>query len=236
MSHPAQLRIPATYMRGGTSKGVFFSLDDLPREAQRPGVERDALVLRIIGSPDPYGKQIDGMGGATSSTSKVVIVSRSQRPDHDVDYLFGQVSIDDALVDWSGSCADLSAAVGPFAISNALLPFARVPLDGIATVCIWQKNTGKTLLAKVPIRDAEVQELGDFELEGVPFPAGEIVLEFLDSASGADGDGEAMFPTETLQVSTSVERQHEVRHIDRVVMSRSARVLMNGFVHVPKPW
>jgi 2-methylaconitate cis-trans-isomerase PrpF len=236
MSHPAQVRIPATYMRGGTSKGVFFSLDDLPREAQRPGVERDALFLRIIGSPDPYGKQIDGMGGATSSTSKVVIVSRSQQPGHDVDYLLGQVSVNEAFVDWSGSCADLSAAVGPFAISNALLPFARVPLDGIATVRIWQKNIGKTLLAKVPIRDAEVQELGDFELEGVTFPAGEIVLEFLDSASGADGDGQAMSSTETLEAGAGVERQHEARQVDRMLMSRSARVLMDGCVRVPKTW
>lgn len=198
MNAQAQLRIPATYMRGGTSKGVFFSLDDLPVEAQQPGSERDALLLRLSGSPDPYGKQIDGMGGATSSTSKVVIVSRSQKPDHDVDYLVGRVSIDKATVDWSGSCGDLSAAVGPFAISNALLPFARVPINGIAIVRIWQQNIGKTILAQVPVRDAEVQELGDFELDGVTFPAAEIVLEFLDPASSAQGDCAAMFPTGNL--------------------------------------
>jgi probable AcnD-accessory protein PrpF len=198
MSFPAQIRIPATYMRGGTSKGVFFSLDDLPLEAQRPGIERDALLLRVIGSPDAYGKQIDGMGGGTSSTSKVVIVSSSRRPNHDVDCLFGQVSIDSAFVDWSGNCGNLSAAVGPFAVTKALLPFARIPLNGIATVRIWQENIGKTIVAEVPVRDAEVQELGNFELDGVTFPAAEIVLAFLDPAAGEDGDDKAMFPTGNL--------------------------------------
>ena len=198
MSFRAQIRIPATYMRGGTSKGVFFSLDDLPLEAQQPGIERDALFLRVLGSPDAYGKQIDGMGGGTSSTSKVVIVSPSRRPDHDVDYLFGQVSIGSAFVDWSGNCGNLSAAVGPFAVTKALLPFARIPLNGIATVRIWQENIGKTIIADVPVHNAEVQELGDFELDGVTFPAAEIVLAFLDPAAGQNGDGIAMFPTGNL--------------------------------------
>ncbi|MDH4847962.1 2-methylaconitate cis-trans isomerase PrpF [Pseudomonas sp. BN605] len=195
MSFLPQLRIPATYMRGGTSKGVFFSLDDLPLEAQEPGAERDALLMRVIGSPDPYGKQIDGMGGATSSTSKTVIVSPSRRPGHDIDYLFGQVSIDRPFVDWSGNCGNLSAAVGAFAIAKGLMPFARLPEDGVATVRIWQANIGKTIIAEIPIKNGEVQELGDFELDGVTFPAAEISLAFLDPAAGEEGEEGAMFPT-----------------------------------------
>src|SRR5450830_1715248 len=180
MTHPAQIKIPATYIRGGTSKGVFFRLQDLPPAAQVPGAARDAILLRVIGSPDPYGKQIDGMGGATSSTSKTVILSRSGRADHDVDYLFGQVAIDSAFVDWSGNCGNLSAAVGPFAISNGLVNPDRIPLNGICTVRIWQANIGKTIIAHVPITDGQVQETGDFELDGVTFPAAEVQLEFLD--------------------------------------------------------
>jgi probable AcnD-accessory protein PrpF len=186
-----QIKIPATYMRGGTSKGVFFKVADLPTAAQQPGAVRDALLLRVIGSPDPYGKQTDGMGGATSSTSKVVLLSKSEQSDHDVDYLFGQVSIDKPVVDWSGNCGNLSAAVGPFAISNGLVDSSRVPDNGIATVRIWQANIRKTIIAKVPITNKQVQETGDFELDGVTFPAAEIEVEFVDPA---DGDG-AMFPT-----------------------------------------
>ena len=198
MSLLPQVRIPATYMRGGTSKGVFFRLQDLPEKAQVPGAARDALLLRVIGSPDPYGKQIDGMGGATSSTSKTVILSKSNRPDHDVDYLFGQVSIDKAFVDWSGNCGNLSAAVGPFAIGNGLVDPGRVPRDGIATVRIWQANIGKTIVAHVPVTDGAVQETGDFELDGVTFPAAEVQLEFMDPAAEEEGAGGAMFPTGNL--------------------------------------
>lgn len=195
MPHAPQIRIPATYLRGGTSKGVFFRLQDLPKAAQVPGAARDALLQRVIGSPDPYGKQIDGMGGATSSTSKTVIVSKSDRSDHDVDYLFGQVAIDKAFVDWSGNCGNLSAAVGPFAIAGGLVDPARVPRDGIATVRIWQANIGKTIVAHVPMTDGAVQETGDFELDGVTFPAAEVQLEFLDPAAEEEGAGGAMFPT-----------------------------------------
>jgi len=196
MPHIPQIKIPATYMRGGTSKGVFFRLQDLPEAAQVPGPARDALLLRVIGSPDPYGKQIDGMGAATSSTSKAVIVSRSSRPGHDVDYLFGQVSIDQPFVDWSGNCGNLSAAVGPFAIQSGLLDADRVPRDGHAIVRIWQANIGKTIVAHVPITGGAVQETGDFELDGVTFPAAEVQLEFLDPADEGDGEGGgAMFPT-----------------------------------------
>jgi hypothetical protein len=195
MSHAPQIRIAATYMRGGTSKGVFFRLQDLPAAAQQPGAARDALLMRVIGSPDPYGKQIDGMGGATSSTSKTVILSRSARPDHDVDYLFGQVAIDKAFVDWSGNCGNLSAAVGPFAVANGLIDPARLPRNGILTVRIWQANIGKTIIAHVPITDGAVQETGDFELDGVTFPAAEVQLEFVDPAAEEEGAGGAMFPT-----------------------------------------
>ena len=196
MAHQPQIRIPATYMRGGTSKGVFFRLQDLPAAAQTPGAARDALLMRVIGSPDPYGKQIDGMGGATSSTSKTVIIAKSERPDHDVDYLFGQVSIDQKFVDWSGNCGNLSAAVGPFSISAGLVDPARVPRDGVAVVRIWQANIGKTIIAHVPMTDGAVQETGDFELDGVTFPAAEVQLEFLDPAAEEDGEGGgAMFPT-----------------------------------------
>ena len=195
MSHSPQLKIPATYMRGGTSKGVFFHLQDLPEAAKKPGPARDKLLLRVIGSPDPYGKQIDGMGGATSSTSKTVILSKSTKADHDVDYLFGQVSIDQAFVDWSGNCGNLSAAVGPFAISHGLVDASRVPYDGIAVVRIWQANIGKTIIAHVPMTNGVVQETGDFELDGVTFPAAEVQLEFMDPAADEEGAGGAMFPT-----------------------------------------
>lgn len=196
MVHAPQIKIRATYMRGGTSKGVFFALDDLPAAARVPGAARDRLLMRVIGSPDPYGKQIDGMGAATSSTSKTVILSRSGREGHDVDYLFGQVAIDKAFVDWSGNCGNLSAAVGPFAIRSGLVDPARVPRDGTAVVRIWQANIGKTIVAHVPMTAGEVQETGDFELDGVTFPAAEIVLEFMDPAE--EGDGGALFPTGNL--------------------------------------
>jgi len=198
MTHVPQIKIPATYMRGGTSKGVFFRLQDLPVSAQVPGAARDALLLRVIGSPDPYGKQIDGMGGATSSTSKTVILAKSAKPEHDVDYLFGQVSIDKPFVDWSGNCGNLSAAVGSFAIASGLVDAARVPRDGVATVRIWQANIGKTIIAHVPVTHGEVQETGDFELDGVTFPAAEVKLEFLDPAAEEEGGGGAMFPTGNL--------------------------------------
>jgi probable AcnD-accessory protein PrpF len=191
MPHAPQIRIPATYMRGGTSKGVFFNLNDLPETAQAPGKARDRLLLRVIGSPDPYGKQTDGMGGATSSTSKTVILDRSNRADHDVDYLFGQVAIDKAFVDWSGNCGNLTAAVGSFAIASGLVDKGRIPDNGIAEVRIWQKNIEKTIVAHVPITGGQVQETGDFELDGVTFPAAEVKIEFMSPVDPA----EAMFPT-----------------------------------------
>ncbi len=201
-SHAPQQRIPATYMRGGTSKGVFFRLDDLPEAARVPGPARDALLMRVIGSPDPYGKQTDGMGGATSSTSKCVIIAPASVPDHDVDYLYGQVSIDSAFVDWSGNCGNLSTAVGPFAIANGFVPAARIPRDGTVAVRVWQANIGKTIVVHVPVRDGQVQETGDFELDGVTFPAAEIVLEFIDPSDdegeGGEGLQPGMFPTGNL--------------------------------------
>lgn len=189
-----QISIPACYMRGGTSKGVFFRLEDLPKAAQVAGEARDALLLRVIGSPDPYAKQTDGMGGATSSTSKAVILSKSSQPDHDVDYLFGQVSIDKPFVDWSGNCGNLSAAVGAFAICSGLVSDDRLVQNGFTTVRIWQANIKKTIIAHIPMGDGQVQETGDFELDGVTFPAAEIQLEFLEPA---DGEG-AMFPSGNL--------------------------------------
>jgi probable AcnD-accessory protein PrpF len=194
MNHSPQIKVPATYMRGGTSKGVFFSLSDLPDVAQVPGKARDDLLLRVIGSPDPYGKQTDGIGGATSSTSKTVILSKSEQADHDVNYLFGQIAIDKAFVDWSGNCGNLTSAVGSFAISNGLVNSNRIPENGVAEVRIWQENIGKTIIAKVPITNGEVQETGDFELDGVTFPAAEIQLEFMQPAAG----GGALFPTGNL--------------------------------------
>lgn len=191
MASAPQIKIPATYMRGGTSKGVFFKLEDLPVSAQHPGPVRDALLLRVIGSPDPYGKHTDGMGGATSSTSKTVILAKSDRPGHDVDYLFGQVSIDKPFVDWSGNCGNLTAAVGSFAIHAGLVDAARLPQDGVAEIRIWQKNIGKSIIARVPVSQGQVQETGDFELDGVTFPAAEVEIAFLDPA---DGEG-SLFPT-----------------------------------------
>ena len=192
-----QIKIPATYLRGGTSKGVFFKLQDLPQAAQQPGLVRDAIFLRALGSPDPYGKQIDGMGNASSSTSKGVILSRSSHANHDVDYLFGQVAIDKAFVDWSGNCGNLSAAVGPCAIHMGLIDNAKIPHNGVATIRIWQANIGKTIVAHVPMTEGQVQETGDFELDGVTFPAAEVPLEFLDPADDGE-DGGAMFPTGNL--------------------------------------
>ncbi len=192
MSFPQQIAVRATYMRGGTSKGVFFTPADLPASARHDPAARDRLMLRVIGSPDPYGKHIDGMGAATSSTSKVVLVSKSERPGCDVDYLFGAVSIESPVVDWSGNCGNLTSAVGPFAIRRGLVD---APRDGVATVRIWQANIGKRIIAHVPMREGEVVELGDFELDGVAFPAAEIRLEFLDPGAGEDGECGAMFPT-----------------------------------------
>ncbi|TIC87273.1 2-methylaconitate cis-trans isomerase PrpF [Crenobacter intestini] len=197
MSHPPQQRVPATYMRGGTSKGVFFRLEDLPPACQSPGRARDDLFMRVIGSPDPYAAHIDGMGGATSSTSKCVILSRASVPDHDVDYLYGQVSIDKPFVDWSGNCGNLSTAAGAFAIHAGLIDPARVPDNGVCTVRIWQANIGKTIIAQVPVSNGQVQETGDFELDGVTFPAAEIVLEFMNPSDDGDQGG-AMFPTGNL--------------------------------------
>ncbi|MEM8548147.1 MAG: 2-methylaconitate cis-trans isomerase PrpF, partial [Pseudomonadota bacterium] len=194
MNQAPQVRIPATYMRGGTSKGVFFRLQDLPETCQVPGDARDLLLMRVIGSPDPYSAHIDGMVGATSSTSKCVILSRSERDGHDVDYLYGQVSIDNAFVDWSGNCGNLSTAAGAFAIHAGLIDPARVPDNGVCEVRIWQANINKTIIAHVPVRNGQVQETGDFELDGVTFPAAEIVLEFLDPSDGQT----AMFPTGNL--------------------------------------
>ena len=193
MKHPAQIKIPATYMRGGTSKGVFFNLLDLPPSAQVAGNNRDKLLMRVIGSPDPYGKQTDGMGGATSSTSKVVVVSKSEQADHDVDYLFGQVAIDKPFIDWAGNCGNLTAAVGSFAVTNRLVSEDRIPENGVAVVRIWQANIKKTIIAHVPITNGEVQETGDFELDGVTFPAAQVKIEFVNPV----GDG-ALFPTGNL--------------------------------------
>ncbi len=197
MSHVPQVRIPATYIRGGTSKGVFFRLQDLPERCQVPGEARDRLFMRVIGSPDPYAAHIDGMGGATSSTSKCVILSKSSQPDHDVDYLYGQVSIDRAFVDWSGNCGNLSTAAGAFALHAGLVDPARIPENGTCVVRIWQANIQKTIIAHVPVTNGQVQETGDFELDGVTFPAAEIVLEFLDPSDDGDKGG-SMFPTGNL--------------------------------------
>lgn len=207
MAHIPQVKIPATYLRGGTSKGVFFRLSDLPERCQQPGPARDALFLRVIGSPDPYGAHMDGMGGATSSTAKCVILSKSQQPDHDVDYLYGQVAIDKAFVDWSGNCGNLSTGAGAFAIHAGLVDPSRIPEHGTCEVRIWQANIGKTILAQVPVTNGQVQETGDFELDGVTFPAAEIVLEFLDPSDEGE-EGGALFPTgnlvDDLEVPASV--------------------------------
>ncbi|SES10463.1 2-methylaconitate cis-trans isomerase PrpF [Halopseudomonas bauzanensis] len=197
MTQATQIKIPATYMRGGTSKGVFFRLQDLPASCQVPGEARNQLFMRVIGSPDPYAAHIDGMGGATSSTSKCVILSKSSQPDHDVDYLYGQVSIDSPFVDWSGNCGNLSTAAGAFAIHAGLVDPVRIPDNGTCTVRVWQANIGKTIIAHVPVTNGQVQELGDFELDGVTFPAAEIVLEFIDPSED-DGEGGSMFPTGNL--------------------------------------
>lgn len=197
MAQQPQIKISATYIRGGTSKGVFFRLQDLPERCQVPGAARDKLFMRVIGSPDPYSAHIDGMGGATSSTSKCVILSKSSQPGHDVDYLYGQISIDKAFVDWSGNCGNLSTAAGAFALHAGLVDPARIPDNGTCVVRIWQANINKTIIAHVPVTNGQVQETGDFELDGVTFPAAEIVLEFLDPSDDGE-EGGSMFPTGNL--------------------------------------
>lgn len=204
MAFAAQIKVPATYIRGGTSKGVFFRLQDLPAACQVPGAARDKLFMRVIGSPDPYSAHIDGMGGATSSTSKCVILSKSDVPEHDVDYLYGQISIDKAFVDWSGNCGNLSTAAGAFAIHAGLVDPSRIPENGVCVVRIWQANIKKTIIAHVPVTNGQVQETGDFELDGVTFPAAEIVLEFMDPSDDSE-DGGSMFPTGNLVDDLVVE-------------------------------
>lgn len=194
MAAESQIKIPATYMRGGTSKGVFFNLRELPLAAQIPGKVRDQLLLRVIGSPDPYGKHTDGMGGATSSTSKIVILSKSEHANHDVDYLFGQVSIDKPFIDWSGNCGNLTAAVGSFAIANRLVDARGIPENGIAEIRIWQRNIEKTIIAHIPVTNGDVQETGEFELDGVTFPAAEIKIDFMNPVD----EKELIFPTGNL--------------------------------------
>lgn len=195
-----QIKIPATYLRGGTSNGVFFKLSDLPFDAQLSGEYRDRLLLRVMGSPDAYGKQIDGMGGGSSSTSKVALISKSQQADHDIDYLFGQVAIDQPQIDWSGNCGNLSAAVGPFAIEAGLIDPARIPEQGVVAVKVWQTNIQKTLIIHVPIVNGQVQEIGDFQLDGVAFPTPEIQVEFIEPAEGQG----AIFPTGNLRDCLSI--------------------------------
>ena len=186
------LCLAATVMRGGTSKGIFLLQSSLPPAARADPALRDRLLLRLIGSPDPYGAQIDGLGGGTSSTSKVVLVARSARPGHDVDYLFGAVAIGHPLIDWSGNCGNLSAAVGPFAIAQGLVP---APRDGLATVRLWQANIGKTIVAHVPMQRGAVCEAGDFMLDGVAFASAAIELEFLDPGGGKAGAAGPLLPT-----------------------------------------
>ena len=197
-----QISVPATYMRGGTSKGTFFKLSDLPERCQVAGESRDNFLLRVIGSPDPYGKQIDGLGNGSSSTSKTVILSPSSSNDHDVNYLFGQVNIAKPMIDWAGNCGNLTAAVGACAINMGLVDAAKIQAStesGICEVRIWQQNIGKTIIAHVPVYlDAQgkihVQETGDFELDGVTFPAAEVKIEFIDPVNSSSD----MFPTNNL--------------------------------------
>lgn len=193
-ANDVQIAVSATYMRGGTSKGVFFKLDDLPKSCQVAGESRDKFLLRVIGSPDPYGKQIDGLGNGSSSTSKTVILSKAEDGKHDVNYLFGQVAIDIPMIDWSGNCGNLTAAVGACAIEFGLVDANCIPENGVCQVKIWQQNIGKTIIAHVPIREGRVQEMGDFELDGVAFPAAEVKIDFIDPV---DADSE-MFPTGNL--------------------------------------
>ena len=187
-----QFKVKATYMRGGTSKGTFFNIADLPEPAQVAGKARDKLLQRIVGSPDVYKKQMDGMGGASSSTSKAILIGKSQKTDHDVDYYFGQVAIDKDFMDWSGNCGNLSSAVGPFAIKEGLV--ANVPESGVCCVKIWQANIKKTILCYVSMIDGMVKEMGDYEIDGVAFPAEEIKLEFVEPVDPS----EELFPTGNL--------------------------------------
>ena len=191
-NYKPQFKVKATYMRGGTSKGTFFNIADLPKEAQEDTKKRDKLLQRIVGSPDVYKQQMDGMGGATSSTSKAILVGKSSVPNHDVDYYFGQVAIDKDFMDWSGNCGNLSSAVGPFAIHEGLVD--NVPQNGVCCVRIWQANIKKTILCYVTMVDGQVKELGDYYIDGVAFPAQEILLEFAEPVDPS----EELFPTGNL--------------------------------------
>jgi probable AcnD-accessory protein PrpF len=186
------MKVKATYMRGGTSKGTFFNIADLPKEVKNDSAKRDKLLQRVVGSPDVYKKQMDGMGGASSSTSKAILVGKSDVPNHDVDYYFCQVAIDKDFVDMSGNCGNLSSAVGPFAIKEGLVD--NVPKDGVCCVRIWQANIKKTILCYVAMENGMVKEMGDYEIDGVAFPAQEIVLEFVEPVDPS----EELFPTGNL--------------------------------------
>jgi len=198
-NYQPQFKVKASYMRGGTSKGTFFNIADLPVEAQKNQTKRNKLLQRIVGSPDVYKKQMDGMGGASSSTSKAILVGKSEVEGHDVDYYFGQVAIDKDFMDWSGNCGNLSSAVGPFAIAEGLVE--NVPQNGVCCVRIWQANIKKTILCYVTMENGMVKEMGDYEIDGIAFAAEEIKLEFVEPVDPF----EELFPTGNLIDDLEVE-------------------------------
>jgi 2-methylaconitate cis-trans-isomerase PrpF len=175
MNGPAA--VPAVIMRGGTSKGVFLHDADLPPQ----GPERDRILLDIMGSPDPM--QIDGLGGTYSSTSKVVVVSPSTRPEADVSYWFAQIGVDAPIVDWDGNCGNLTTAVGPFAINEGLVP----AVEPETTVRLYNENTGVVIVSRVQVRDGAAVVAGDLHIPGVPAPGAPVVTDYLDPAGGVLG-------------------------------------------------
>jgi 2-methylaconitate cis-trans-isomerase PrpF len=174
------LRLPAVFMRGGTSKAVMVNAADLPADP----AAWDAILLEVMGSPDPNGRQLDGMGGGVSSVSKVCVVGPPRRPDADVDYTFAQVSVREAHVDYSGNCGNMSSAIGPFAVEEGLVPR---PQDGETAVRIHNTNTGKVIVAKFPVVDGALAADGELEIDGVAGKAAAIRLEFLDPGGAKTG-------------------------------------------------
>ena len=175
----SQQKVRAVYMRGGTSRAIFFHERDLPA----PGPERDHILLASIGSPDPYGRQIDGLGGGISSLSKACIIGPPTMRGADVDYTFAQVEVREASVDYTGNCGNCSGAVGPFAIDEGLVP-AR---EGETLVRIHNTNTKKLIVAHVPVSNGEAAVTGDFELPGIPGKGARIALDFVDPGGAGTG-------------------------------------------------
>lgn len=200
--HPEMEPLRCAIVRGGTSKGIFILKNELPADPQK----RDRVIQAIYGSPDV--RQIDGLGGADVLTSKLAIISPPSRPDADVDYTFGQVSITDDLVDYGGNCGNISSAVGPFAIDEGLV----APVEPVTTVRIHLTNSGNILVAEVPVKDGKARVEGDFQIDGCPGSGARITLDWSDVVGGFTGK---LLPTGNAKDRIEADGEtHEVTIVD----------------------